>query len=392
MQYRIHPKTGDRISVLGYGCLRFSKNALGIDQKKAEQELTLAYDSGVNYYDTGYIYPGSEEALGKWLSRGYRDKVFVATKTPQYLLRDLKAFDGCLAQQLRRLRTDHIDYYLFHMLNDDRQWARLRALGIEEWIARQKAAGKIRHVGFSFHGGTEQFIKVLDAYDWDTCYVQYNYMDETSQAGVRGVRYAAEKGIGVVIMEPLRGGRLCHKLPKGALAAFAAATEQRSPAAWGLQWLWDQEEVLCVLSGMNDREQVRENAAAADRAAVGALTARDREMFSAVRAAVHRATKVGCTGCGYCMPCPHGVDIPVCFRTYNDRWTDGWYTGMKEYLMCTTLKRERSNASLCVGCGKCEQHCPQSIPIRRELKEVRRSMETPVYKAAAAVLGLVFKG
>ena len=392
MQYRVNPKTGDHFSVLGYGCLRFSKTGVGVDQKKAERELTLAFDSGVNYYDTAYIYPGSEEALGKWLSQGYRDRVFVATKTPQYLLRDLKAFDGCLAQQLRRLRTDHIDYYLFHMLNDTRQWERLRNLGIEAWIDRQKAAGKIRHVGFSFHGGTEQFIKVLDVYDWDICYVQYNYMDETSQAGVRGVRYAAEKGVGVVIMEPLRGGRLCHKLPKEALAAFAAAPERRSPAEWALRWLWDQEEVLCVLSGMNDEQQIRENAAAADRAAVGALTAREQDMFSAVRAAVHRATKVGCTGCGYCMPCPHGVDIPVCFRTYNDRWTDGWYTGMKEYLMCTTLKRERSNASLCVGCGKCEQHCPQSIPIRRELKEVRRHMETPVYKAAAAVLGLVFKG
>lgn len=391
MQYRIHPKNGERISALGYGCLRFSKSGLGIDQKKTEQELTLAFESGVNYYDTGYIYPGSEEALGKWLCQGYRDRVYVATKAPQYMLRDLKAFDDCLTEQLRRLRTDHIDYYLFHMLNDVQQWQRLETLGIREWIERQKAAGKIRHIGFSFHGGTEQFKGVLDACDWDVCYLQYNYLDETSQAGVRGVKYAAEKGVGVIIMEPLRGGRLSSRLPAAAQKRFAEAMPQRTPTDWALRWLWNQPEVLCVLSGMNDVSQIRENVETADSASVGALSEEDMALYDAVRTAIRTATKVGCTGCGYCMPCPKGVDIPVCFRTYNDRWTDGWYTGMKEYLMCTTLKKQRSNASLCVGCGKCEQHCPQHIAIRRELKAVCRHMETPVYKVAAKVLGLVAK-
>lgn len=391
MQYRTHPKNGERISALGYGCLRFSKSGLGIDQKKTEQELTLAFESGVNYYDTGYIYPGSEEALGKWLCQGYRDQVYVATKAPQYMLRDLKAFDDCLVEQLRRLRTDHIDYYLFHMLNDVHQWQRLQQMGIEEWIDRRKAEGKIRHIGFSFHGGTEQFRGVLDAYDWDVCYLQYNYLDETSQAGVRGVRYAAEKGVGVIIMEPLRGGRLSRRLPKGALEIFDHASQRHTPTDWALRWLWNQKEILCVLSGMNNVSQIRENVETAQSAAVGALSVQDLEMFSQVCREIRKATRVGCTGCGYCMPCPRGVDIPVCFRTYNDRWTDGWYTGMKEYLMCTTLKKQRSNASLCVGCGKCEQHCPQNIPIRQELKAVSRHMETPVYKVASKVLGLVAK-
>ncbi len=391
MQYRICDKTGERISALGYGCLRFSKSGLGIDQKKTERELTLAFEQGVNYYDTAYIYPGSEEALGKWLCQGYRHKVYVATKAPQYMLKDLQAFDRCLAQQLQRLRTDYIDYYLLHMLNDPAQWRRLCGLGLEEWLSRQRAAGKIRHVGFSFHGGTEHFQQILDAYDWDICYLQYNYLDETSQAGVRGVHYAAQKGVGVVVMEPLRGGRLAGKLPKAAKAAFTRAPQQRTPTDWALRWLWNQKEILCVLSGMNDTAQILENAATADSAAAGELTKRDLAMFEEVRRILRKSTKIGCTGCGYCMPCPAGVDIPVCFRAYNDRCSEGWYTGIKEYLMCTTLKKTPTNAALCVGCGKCEQHCPQGLEIRKGLREVQRQMEGPIYYLAGKVLKTVAK-
>ncbi len=389
MQYRIDPKTGARISALGYGCMRFTKNGVAVDQAKAERELTAAAEKGVNYFDTAYIYPGIEDALGKWLAQGWRDKVYVATKTPHYLYKDLAAFDACLAQQLRRLRTDYIDYYLIHMLCDVHQWERLQALGIEAWIDRQKAAGVIRHIGFSFHGGTENFMRVLDAYDWEFCYLQYNYLDETSQAGVRGVRYAAEKGVGVIVMEPLRGGRLSRRLPKEALDAFAQVPVRRTPTDWALRWLWNQPEVLSVLSGMNDLSQIEENAATADDAAVGALTEEELALYDRACRAIRKASRIGCTGCGYCMPCPKGVDIPVCFRTYNDRYSDSWYIGMKEYLMCTTLKKTPSNASLCAGCGKCEQHCPQGIAIRRELREVQRQMEGPIYHAARRLLKLV---
>lgn len=391
MEYRINPKTGDRISALSYGCMRFTKNGLAVDQKKTERELTLAFEKGVNYFDTAYIYPGIEDALGKWLAKGYRDKVLVATKAPHYLFRDLKAFDDCLAEQLRRLRTDYIDYYLIHMLGDVQQWERLQELGIEDWIARQKAAGTIRHIGFSYHGGTENFMKVLDAYDWEFCYLQYNYFDETSQAGVRGVRYATEKGVGVIVMEPLRGGRLSSRLPKAALEEFDRMPVRRTPTDWALRWLWNQGEVISVLSGMNEERQILENVATAESAALKALTEEELALYDRVCRAIRKATKIGCTGCGYCMPCPRGVDIPVCFRAYNDRCSEGWYIGIREYLMCTTLKKMPSNAALCVGCGKCEQHCPQNLDIRKGLKEVQKHMEGPVYAVASRVSKLVMR-
>lgn len=390
MQYRINPKTGDWLSALGYGCMRLSRNGPLVDQKKAEKELTLAYEKGVNFFDTAYIYPGIEDALGKWLEKGYREKVLVATKAPHYLLKTIEAFDRCLEEQLKRLRTDYIDYYLIHMLNDLGQWEHLCDLGIREWIEKQKQTGKIRRIGFSFHGGTENFIKLVDAYDWEFCYVQYNYLDDMSQAGMRGVQYAAQKGIGVIVMEPLRGGRLTERLPKEALEAFAQADVKRTPADWALRWLWNQPEILCVLSGMNDSAQIEENVATAADTQIGALKQEDFQLYEIVCAAIRRATKVGCTGCGYCMPCPKGVDIPLCFNLYNERFSEGWFVSMREYIMCTTIKKVPSNASLCVGCGKCEQHCPQGIAIVQELKAVTKKMEGPIYKAAAKVVRLFF--
>lgn len=389
MQYRLDKKSGNQISALGYGCMRFTKKGGSIDQEKAEQELTYAMEQGVNYFDTAYIYPGSEVALGKFLAKGNRDKVYIATKLPHYLVKSLAQADKIFEEELRRLQTDYIDYYLMHMLTDIGGWERMCDMGIKEWIQKRKESGQIRQIGFSYHGGTAGFLKILEAYDWDFCQIQFNYMDEHSQAGLKGLKRAGELGIPVIIMEPLRGGRLTNGLPGSAKEVFAKAEPKRSPADWALRWIWNHPEVTCILSGMNAIEQIEENCRVASEATPGHLTEDDLSIFEKVKAAINAVTKVGCTGCGYCMPCPRGVDIPNCFRCYNVYYSDGWFNGLREYFMGTTLRKTKTNASLCVGCGKCEQHCPQSIPIRKELKNVTKTLERLPYKAARLVARLV---
>ena len=385
MLYRKNPGNGDELSILGYGCLRYSKKGGAIDQEKAEREMAAAVEAGVNYFDTAYTYGGSEVCLGRFLAKGYREKVKIATKLPHYYIKKLEDMERYFTEQLERLQTDHIEYYLMHMLNDVATWQRLVDLGITDWIAQKKAAGQIENIGFSFHGGKEQFVHIVDAYDWDFCQIQFNYMDEYTQAGIEGLRYANSKGLPVIIMEPLRGGRLVNALPKEAQSIFHKADEKRSYAEWGLRWIWNHPEVTVVLSGMNDVEQVAENVRIASDAKNGSLTDKELEVFERVRESVNKHMKVPCTGCSYCMPCPHGVDIPTCFAAYNTRYTDSFYSGMKAYFMCTTLKTNTTNASKCRECGKCELHCPQSIPIRRELKQVKKHMENPVYHIARFV-------
>ena len=391
MQYR-HDKYGNPVSVLGYGCMRFTQKAGRVDVDKAEQELLAAIEAGVNYFDTAYIYPGSEAALGAILERnGLRDKVNIATKLPHYLIKTRESLDKYFNEELRRLRTDHVDYYLMHMLTDDKTWDRLKALGIEEWLAAKKASGAIAQVGFSYHGNSDTFCRLVDAWDWDFCQIQYNYLDEHSQAGRTGLQYAASKGLMVVIMEPLRGGRLVNNLPPEAKKLFAAHPSRRSAAEWCLRWLWDQSEVTCVLSGMNSLEMVAENVRIADAARAGEFTEEDRALLEKVVAAINAKMKVGCTGCRYCMPCPHGVDIPGTFAAYNRSASDGKLRGMTDYIMCTALRKESAEASRCVGCGKCEQHCPQHIPIRQELKNARKALEGPLYQVGKRVVKLVMK-
>ena len=392
MQYRIDPKSGNRLSALGYGCMRFTKHAGVIDQEKANREMALALGMGVNYFDTAYIYPGSEAALGHFIQAYHcRDRLYIATKLPHYRVQSIEAAERFFTEELSRLQTDHVDYYLMHMLNDEKSWRRLCALGICEWIAAKKASGQIRQIGFSFHGGTAQFKDLVDAYDWDFCQIQFNYMDEHSQAGIEGLRYAHEKGLPVIIMEPLRGGKLAGGLSQAAAAAFEGAQPRRSPADWALRWIWNHEEVTVVLSGMNDTAQVEENCRIASDSLPGALTGQDMALYARVLGILRKSTKVGCTGCGYCQPCPKGVDIPTCFALYNGSYVDGYVNSLREYMLCTTLRKIRTNAGLCVKCGKCEQHCPQHIPIRQELDNVRRRMENPLYKIAANVVPMIMK-
>lgn len=391
MIYRANPRNQEQLSILGYGCLRFSRKGTGIDQAKAEQEMKIALAHGVNYFDTAYTYGGSEVCLGKFLAKGYRDQVNIATKLPHYYIKKEEEIERYFREQLERLQTDHVEYYLMHMLNDIAAWERLQSLKITEWIADKKAQGQIQNIGFSFHGNTENFLKILEAYDWDFCQIQYNYMDEHSQAGRKGLKRAHEKGMAVIIMEPLRGGRLVQGLPKSAVKLLEREEPRRSPAEWGLRWLWNQPEVTVVLSGMNDSLQVEENVRIASQTEAGCMDSYELEVIEKVKAEINHCMRVPCTGCGYCMPCPGGVDIPGCFSAYNTRYTDSWFQGMKAYVMCTTLKTNPTNASKCLKCGKCEQHCPQSIAIRSELEQVKKHMENPLYHIAKAIAGRIGK-
>ena len=382
MQYRTD-KYGNRLSALGFGCMRFPMKLGRIDAAETEREIMAAIDGGVNYFDTAYIYGGSEAVLGEILEKnGARCKVYIATKLPHYLIKSREGLEKLFAEQLRRLRTDHVDYYLMHMLTDTDTWQRLCDLGIKEWIAGKKASGEIRQIGFSYHGNSDMFCKLLDAYDWEFCQIQYNYMDEHSQAGRRGLHYAAKKGIPVVIMEPLRGGKLVTRLPEEARRVFSEHKPRYTPAQWAFRWLWNQPEVTVVLSGMNSMEMLRDNMETACDARVGALGAKDEEMLRRVVRAINARMKVGCTGCGYCMPCPKNVDIPGTFAAYNRRYQEGKFWGLVDYAMCTMLRKNPTAASNCVGCGKCEQHCPQSIPIREKLREAKDELEGPLYNAA----------
>ncbi len=375
-------------SVLGFGCMRLPRKGSAIDLEETEKLIRYSLKHGVNYFDTAYIYPGSEKALGTLIAKnGWRSRMVIATKMPHYLLKSIDDLEKAFKEQLDRLQTDYIDNYLMHMLPDVTVWKKLIDMGVLDWLKEKKAAGQIRRVGFSYHGNTENFIKLIDAYDWEFCQVQYNYMDEFSQAGRAGVRYAYEKGIPVIIMEPLRGGRLVNDLPEKAKSLFAQAQPKRSPAEWGLRWLWNQPEVAVVLSGMGSRAMVRENIRIASEVQAGELSEADMKLYEEVKAAINAKMKVPCTGCGYCQPCPFSVDIPGAFRAYNVSYTDNFFVGFKEYIMCTTLRADRTNAGLCRKCGKCEQHCPQGIKIRDELDHVRRRLENPAYKAAALVIG-----
>ena len=380
MQYR-KDKYGQDLSILGFGCMRFTRKGNSIDLPKAEKEIMEAFRAGVNYYDTAYIYPGSEVLLGTVLQRnGIRDQVKIATKLPQYLVRNLSGAEKFFREELERLQTDHVDYYLMHMITDVLQWERLKTLGILDWIKEKKESGAIRNIGFSFHGNTENFLKVLRDYDWDFCQIQYNYLDETTQAGVEGLKAAAEKGIPVIIMEPLRGGKLVNLLPSKAKKAIADNARGWSPAAWAFRWLYNQPEVTVVLSGMNSLEMVRENVETADTAHVGDFTEEDHALLEEVKRMIRADEKVGCTACRYCMPCPQGVDIPGIFRCYNAMYFEGKASGRYQFAQTVGMTRKPAFATQCIGCGKCEKHCPQGIPIREKLKEADKALRPLPYK------------
>lgn len=379
MNYR-NDKNNNQISQLGYGCMRFTKKGAGIDYEKAEKEVLRAIELGVNYFDTAYIYPGSEECLGKILdSNGMREKVSIATKLPQYIVKSKEQIDKIFNEELKRLRTNYIDYYLMHMFTDYAEWEHLQSLGIESWISNQKENGIIKNIGFSYHGDTDMFLKILNSYDWDFCQIQYNYLDEHSQAGRKGLEAAHEKGIPVIIMEPLRGGKLVN-LPADAKKMLSEHPKKYTPAELGLRWLWNQEGVTCVLSGMNSMEMVEENIRVASTANVNDFDENDMALVESVKKIIRSKEKVGCTACRYCMPCPMGVDIPGNFYYYNLMYIEGKSSARFDFAQNMGVRVEPGFASQCVNCGKCEKHCPQHLPIREKLKEADKALRPLPYK------------
>lgn len=382
MQYRKN-RLGNDISLLGYGCMRFTKKGQSIDLDKAEKELLLAIKNGVNYFDTAYIYPGSEMALGQILARNnIRDKVCIATKLPQYTIRSVADAEKIFKEELLRLQTDYIDYYLMHMITDVESFDKLMRNGVMDWALEKKKNGQIKQLGFSYHGNTDMFLKVLNSFDWDFAQIQYNYLDEHSQAGRKGLYAAHEKGIPVIIMEPLRGGKLVNGLPDTALNAMKASERDYSPAEWGLRWLFEQPEVTCVLSGMNSEEMVLENCRIANETLPHSLSEKDHDTITKIKNAINANTKAPCTGCGYCMPCPKGVDIPSAFACYNHTSLDKG-GARREYWQTVALRKNSALASQCIECGKCESHCPQKLPIRKLLKEADKALMPWYYRLFA---------
>jgi len=368
LQYRKFGTLDWKVSALGFGCMRLP--TLGenngatqgaIDEAEATRMLRWAIDQGLNYLDTAYPYHGgqSEVLVGKALQDGYRDKVRLATKLPTWAVNEYADFDRLLNEQLGKLQTEHVDLYLLHALRRS-SWEKVRDLDVLRWAEGAMADGRIGHLGFSFHDTYDVFEEIVDAYDgWEFCQIQYNLIDLENQAGTKGLRYAAEKGLAVVVMEPLLGGRLARP-PKAVERLWAEAAIQRTPVEWALQWLWHQPEVATVLSGMSTMEQVRENVAYAARSQVGGLTDEELARVAEVRDRYLELSPIPCTQCRYCMPCPNGVDIPGNFAQYNTaalydelEGARGWY----EKANAATL------ASACIQCRVCEEHCPQEIPI-----------------------------
>jgi hypothetical protein len=380
MLYRKVPKTGDKLSILGFGYMRLPANASGggIDEERAIRQLRSAIDHGVNYVDTAPAYHlgRSEQVLGRALEDGYRKKVRIATKLPPWSVRSRGDMDLILDGQLATLRTDHIDYYLLHSLTKE-SFPRLKRLGVLEFLDAARKDGRIRNAGFSSHADLATFREIVDSYDWTFCQIQYNYLDEQGQAGTEGLKYAHERNLAVLIMEPLRGGNLAGAIPDEIQEIWDASLVKRSPAEWALRWVWDHPEVTCVLSGMNDERHIDENLKVAENAYPRSLSEEELLRVASVRDTYRRLMKIGCTGCGYCMPCPYGIDIPGCFSLYNARYLFPHDIAARFHYFSRHggLMGGVSYAGLCQACGKCEEACPQHLPIRDQLRDVSREME-----------------
>lgn len=374
MKYRKLGRSGREVSILGFGCMRLpivDGDEGQIDETQATRLVHSAIEQGINYFDTAYPYhKGNSEAfLGRALQGGLRDKVQLATKLPSWAVKTPDDFDRFLNEQLQRLQTDHIDLYLLHALKDD-WWRSLNQLGVLDFLDRAIADGRIGAAGFSFHDELPLFKQIVDAYDWSFCQIQFNYMDEEIQAGREGLKYAAARGLGVVVMEPLRGGHLARESAADIQQMWDGAGVQRTPAEWALRWVWDHPGVTSILSGMNDVAQIEENCRIAEHAIPGSLSLSERKLIGEVRDTLRQRIKVPCTTCGYCLPCPDGVNIPRIFSIYNDRFVYG--DPRFPHRMYTITMNAAELGSNCTECGVCEEHCPQNIAIIDQLAESHR--------------------
>lgn len=374
MLYRKFGKTGEMVSILGFGCMRFPTIEGGdmsqIDKEKSMEMVRYAIDQGLNYLDTAYPYHGngmggsgaSEPFVAKVIKDGYREKVKIATKLPSWLIETYEDMETYLDEQLERLEIETIDFYLLHSLNKE-SWEKLKGLGVHGFLDKAIQDGKIKHAGFSYHDKPEFFNEIVDYYDFSFCQIQYNYLDEDYQAGLDGLNYARSKGLGIVVMEPLRGGKLVDNLPKEVKTAFDSFEIKRSPAEWALRWVWNNKDVDILLSGMSTIEQVIENIEIAGVARENSLSKSETELIDDVKEIFKSKIKVNCTDCKYCMPCPQGVDIPKNFTVYNN------YSLFGECEAYNNLNDEE-RASNCIKCGICETHCPQSINISQEMEQI----------------------
>ncbi len=381
MLYRTVPKNGDRLSNLGFGAMRLPVNENGsVNEEKAIAQIRKAIDNGVNYLDTAWPYHGgqSELVVGKALKDGYREKVKLADKLPPWAIKTPEDMDVILDKQLEKLGVETIDYYLLHALEGN-SWDRLVSLDVINFLERAKGAGKVSNIGFSFHGSNEDFTRIVDAYDWVFCQIQYNFLDTQNQAGTAGLKYAASKDIAVMIMEPLRGGNLSRPdAPPAVRTIWDNAETKRSPVEWALRWVWNNPEVTVVLSGMNVDEHIEQNLVIAGEAEANALTEADLDLVARVADKYRELMPIGCTGCQYCMPCPSGVNIPSCFEIYNTAHMfeePQQRTQFVYAVMNGGVRGNKAYASQCVECGECLEHCPQHIEISDRLKEVAEYCE-----------------
>jgi uncharacterized protein len=382
MRFRKMGKTNIDVSVLGFGAMRLpmmgGKSGLDsfdpkipINEVEATEMIEYAVQQGINYFDTAYGYHGgkSETFLGKAL-KPYRSKVMIATKLPPWMVQKPEDFERIFEEQLSKLGTDYIDFYQVHGLGST-TWPRMKEMGILQFLDKLRASNRIRFAGFSFHDEVKVFKEIVDGYDWAMCLVQYNFYDRIYQAGTDGIAYAASKGMGIVVMEPLRGGRLVDKIPPEVQALWDGAAIKRSPVEWALKWVWNQENISTVLSGVSSLGQLKENAKYANEAAARVLSDGELALIDQVRAEYRKLLKVDCTGCGYCMPCPNGVDIPQNFAMYNDSFMFKESKEMNLFFYNNMLTPQQK-ASGCTECHVCEDLCPQKIKISESLKGVHQ--------------------
>ena len=384
MQYRLIKKTGDEIFPLGFGAMRLPLKNGKIDRQKAKELIYHAIDQGVNFIDTAYLYGDSETFLGEILQGEYKDKVKLSTKLPTINVRKYDDMEEILAEQLKRLQIDSIDYYFIHAV-DLKAMNRLFKKDLAKFLKKAQSEGKIRHVGFSYHGPKEEFPSLIDAYDWDVVMVQYNYFDENVQASVEGIEYAASKDMGIFIMEPLKGGILAGKMPGEAEEIFKKANPNKSNAQWAMEWVLNNRNVTCVLSGMNSFEQLDENLEIAHKTTPLSMSFEDLETVELVKRVMRNSLKINCSTCGYCMPCPQGVNIPECMKIYNEKYLfnhKGFINPsfMDYYQYVGGIMGSSGNAGKCNGCGRCLRKCPQKLDIVSELKKVKKEFEVPGMK------------
>ena len=398
MLYRKVKSNGDELSILGFGCMRLpqKKGTPGdgkIDEERARKQILYAIDNGVNYFDTAMPYHmgASELFLGKVFTNGLRDKVKLATKIPHFHVNVPEDMEKIIKAQLNKLNTDYIDYYLVHAL-DKKSWEKMKSFGVLEFLEGLKKDQRIINTGFSYHGDRDTFKEIIDAYNWDICQIQYNYLDVQNQAGRRGLKYADKKHVSVIIMEPLRGGNIAGNVPPDVQELWDQAETKRSPAEWALRWIWNHPEVTCVLSGMNEEAHIDENIKIANDSHPDTLKERELQLVDSVRKKYMELMKIGCTGCNYCMPCPSGVNIPISFEFYNSAHMFGNHKRAKMmYLFFLSgAVGDPAYASMCEKCGECEEACPQNLPIQATLENVAKQFEGKWFKQTSWLVSKFF--